>query len=407
MNILGLIVEYNPFHNGHHFHMQESKKAANADITIAVMSGTFLQRGEPALLPKWERARMALEAGADLVVELPYIFSSQKASTFASGAVSILSALGTTHICFGSEDGEIEPFLNTYHHLNRNEEMYKTAIKEYIKTGMSYPKALSLSFEKIHRDEAPLADLAKPNNILGFQYVSSIFEQNRSIIPLTIKRTAAGYHDESLPAGEIASATSLRKALFSGGELSSIKPYLPSSSYRILSEWFSEGKPFMSWERYFSFLQYQLLSMGAKELSGIYEVEEGLENRMKSAIKEAASFQDFMVRLKTKRYTWTRLQRMCVHVLTGTTKQQMQEAVNGERSPYLRILGMNDTGQRYLGKMKKTVSIPLITNVNAAAHSAMELEKRAANVYAMGFPRETRAMQMKSEYATPPIRFLR
>ncbi|MBS2968858.1 nucleotidyltransferase [Metabacillus sp. KIGAM252] len=405
MNILGLIVEYNPFHNGHFYHMQESKKAAKADVTIAVMSGTFLQRGEPALLPKWERARMALEAGADLVVELPYVYSSQKASTFANGAVSILDMLGAAHLCFGSEDGKIEPFYNAIKQISQNEQSYSTSIKQYMNQGMSYPKALSLSFETINALKGELADLTKPNNILGFQYVSSILEQGSLMKAHTIQRTSAGYHDEALPSGDIASATSLRKAIFSGNEtLKEIKPYVPESTYRILSGWSKEGNPFLSWERYFPYLQYNVLSMSGKELSEIYEVEEGLENRLKSSIKESSSFQELMERLKTKRYTWTRLQRMCVHVLTRTTKRQMEEAVNGERCPFIRVLGMNPSGQRYLGSIKKNLKIPLITNVHSFEHPALSLDLKAANIYAMGFPKQKRITRLKAEYATPPVR---
>ncbi|WP_338781783.1 nucleotidyltransferase [Metabacillus sp. FJAT-52054] len=405
MNILGLVVEYNPFHNGHLYHMQEAKKAAQADVTIAVMSGTFLQRGEPALLPKWERARMALEAGADLTVELPYVYSSQKASTFANGAVSILDMLGASHLCFGSEDGRIEPFFNSINQISQHEEKYRSSIKEYMKQGLSYPKALSLSFEAINGSKGDLADLTKPNNILGFQYVTSILEQGSPMRAQTIQRTSAGYHDEELPSGKIASATSLRKAIFSGnGTINEIKPFVPESTYRILSGWSNEGNPFLSWDRYFPYLQYNALFMTGKELSEIYEVEEGLENRLRSALKESSSFQEFMEQLKTKRYTWTRLQRMCVHVLMRTTKKQMEEAVNGERSPYIRVLGMNPTGQRYLGSIKKNVKVPLITNVHSFEHPALSLDIKAANLYAMGFPKQSRISRLKAEYATPPVR---
>ncbi|MGD6816291.1 nucleotidyltransferase [Metabacillus sp. 113a] len=405
MNILGLIVEYNPFHHGHLYHMQKSVKAAEADLTIAVMSGNFLQRGEPALLPKWERARMALEAGADLVIELPYAFASQKASTFANGAVSILDSLKANHLCFGSEDGEIEPFLLTVSAITENEDQYSSHIKEFIKQGLSYPKALSLSFSKIKDHSGPLADLTKPNNILGFQYVSSIAEQQSGMKALTIKRTSAQYHDQDLPEGKVASATSLRNAIFSGPHgLKEIRGFVPDYTFNILTQRVKEGFPFMNWERFFPYLQYTVLTMEPSELAEIYEVEEGLENRLAASIKEASTFKEFMEKLKTKRYTWTRLQRMCVHLLTRTTKEKMHRAINNERSPYIRVLGMNESGQRYLGSVKKTLSVPLISNVNAFNHPALELDIKASAVYAMGFPQSMRAQLLKTEYSTPPIR---
>ncbi|MTH52616.1 nucleotidyltransferase [Bacillus mangrovi] len=405
MTILGVVTEYNPFHNGHLHHLEESRKKAKADLTIAVMSGTFLQRGEPALMPKWERARMALAAGADLVAELPYAFSSQKASTFANGAVSILEALGADYLCFGSEDGEIAPFLRTAEQLKKHEEAYSQRIKEWMKEGMSYPRALSLAFKEVSGEgDGGLADLSKPNNILGFQYISSICEQESRMVPLTIKRTAAGYHDTELPSGRIASATSLRKSIFSGDGLTGIHSYVPPGVYGIMQDWVQSGLPLMNWDRFFSSLQYTVLSMTADELSMIYEVEEGLENRIRTSIRGASSFQEFMERLKTKRYTWTRLQRMCVHVLTRTTKQEMQEAVNRERAPYIRILGMNEAGQRHLAAIKKTSTLPLVVNPRSFNHPALTLDLRAADIYAMGFPGSLRPERLRAEYATPPVR---
>lgn len=213
MKAVGIIVEYNPFHNGHSYHLQAAKEVAQADIVIAVMSGNFLQRGEPALVSKWYRTKMALLGGVDIVIELPYQFASQKAETFANGAISILDAIGCQALCFGSESGNISSFLETIDFLAVNQDIYDENIKRFIQTGVSYPKALSLSFQAMSSTNH-LVDLAKPNNILGYQYIKALKQQKSLIKPLTIRRKNADYHDEHFATETIASATSIRKALF-------------------------------------------------------------------------------------------------------------------------------------------------------------------------------------------------
>jgi predicted nucleotidyltransferase len=168
MKAVGVIVEYNPFHNGHAYHLQAAKELAQADLAIAVMSGNFLQRGEPALISKWYRTRMALLNGVDIVLELPYRFATQKAETFANGAVTILDAIGCHSLCFGSESGDISSFFETVDYLDTHKERFDEKIKMNIKSGVSYPKALSLSFQSLSSPENILS-LDKPNNILGFQ----------------------------------------------------------------------------------------------------------------------------------------------------------------------------------------------------------------------------------------------
>src|SRR4051812_18291343 len=172
MKAVGIIVEYNPFHHGHAYHIKKAKETTGADLVIAAMSGNFLQRGEPALVSKWTRTEMALNGGVDLVFELPYSFAVQKADTFAKGAVSMLIAAGCDSICFGSESGNIEDFYHTYHFLKKHQLQYNHAIRQYMDQGNSYPKALSLAFQSLESTEN-IIDLSMPNNILGFQYVKA------------------------------------------------------------------------------------------------------------------------------------------------------------------------------------------------------------------------------------------
>ncbi len=403
MNVLGIVVEYNPFHNGHLFHLNESKKMTNADIVIAVMSGYFLQRGEPAIVSKWTRTEMALASGVDLVVELPYAFATQKAETFANGAVSILDALYCDFLCFGSETGKIEPFLATNEMLSKAEKSYDELIQHYIKTGISYPKALTLAFQNLPTGEhhSSYIDLSLPNNILGYHYVKAILDQKSSMKPTTIKRTSAGYHDLHFHSPTIASATSIRKAIFSDNR--EIGAYVPNQTYNLLNDYEGQHQILHQWECYFHLLKYRIMTMSLDEINAIYEVEEGLEYRLKQQIQKATSFQEFMERMKTKRYTWTRLQRLCTHILTNTTKNQIKSQTL-QRSPYIRLLGMSSNGREYLSTHKKKMKLPVISKLSTFKHPILDLDVKAANTYFMIMPEPLRSGLLQKEFATPPIR---
>ena len=401
MNALGLVVEYNPFHNGHFYHFAESKKETNADVVIAVMSGNFLQRGEPALVSKWERTKMALSCGVDLVIELPYAFATQKANTFANGAVSILEALKCQSLCFGSEVGKISSFIDANKFLLKSKQQYDELIKKQIKTGVSYPTALTNAFQQLTNGREIL-DLSLPNNILGFHYVKAIREQRAQMKPFTIKRTSAGYHDQNFASPTIASATSIRKSIFSNeGDITN---YVPDATLQILNEYKIEKGILHNWEQYFHLLKYTIMTMTEEDLLTIYEVEEGLENRIKKNILHAHSFQDFMERIKTKRYTWTRLQRLCTHILTRTTKQQMSFVNDSQTAPYIRLLGMSSKGQEYLRSIKKQVDLPMISKLATFRHPLLDLDIKATNTYNMIFQEPLRSKLLIAEYATPPIR---
>ncbi len=401
MNAVGLVVEYNPFHNGHAFHLHEAKKVANADIVIAVMSGNFLQRGEPALVSKWKRTEMALLAGADIVFELPYAFATQKADTFANGAVSILEAAGCQSLCFGSEAGNIDSFQQTLLFLESNKEQYDKHVKRYIKEGNSYPKSSSLAFQEISPNQ-DLIDLSKPNNILGFQYITAAYNQQSQLKFFTVARKNANYHDQHFSSESIASATSIRKALDSeNGQMDSIRKFVPNTTYENLLQYKEEFGLFHRWENYWPLLKFRLLQTSASELKAIYEIEEGLENRILSIASEADSFQLFMEKLKTKRYTWTRLQRACVHILTNTTKEEMFMEI--EKAEYLRLLGMTIKGQAYLNKNKSRLGLPLISRISSQQSKQLKLDTRASKVYGLAAPVGNQRALIEKEFKQPPI----
>ncbi|MEH7382409.1 nucleotidyltransferase [Bacillus sp. JJ1533] len=405
MKAVGVIVEYNPFHNGHKYHLDETIRKTNAECIIAVMSGNFLQRGEPALVSKWTRTKMALEAGIDIVIELPYAFATQKAQIFANGAISLLSALHCKEVCFGSENGTIHDFEATVEFMKKNQQTYDYNTRQYVKEGYSYPKAASLAYSSLANYKT-YVDLSKPNNILGYHYVKAIHDQNSSIKAETIMRTSADYHDETFSHDSIASATSIRKSLFSAEKkIDEIKNFLPDSTAEWLSFYYEENRLFHRWEDYFTLLKYKLLTSTSSELANIYEAEEGIENRLLTYISEAISFQDFMEKIKTKRYTWTRLQRLCVHILTNTTKEQLKPINENPIATYIRLLGMSQKGQRYLNNIKKDVQLPILSKAAGFSDELFLLDWKAAQTYLAIFPEPHRSQLLRQEYATPPIRY--
>ncbi|HHT7164928.1 TPA: nucleotidyltransferase [Bacillus cereus] len=385
--------------------MQQTKKLTQSDIIIAVMSGPFLQRGEPALISKWYRTKMALANGVDLVVELPYVFATQKAETFASGAISILNALRVSEICFGSEDGQIENFYNTISIQKNEEETFNCLVKQFMDAGNSYAKATSDAFSHILTSEKNI-DMSQPNNILGFQYMKAILSQNSSIQAQTIKRFASHYHDETFNDQHIASATSIRKQLFSEeGSFTTIEPFLPQATTSLLANYKQNYGILHNWEQYFSFFKYRLMTMSPRDLRHIYEIEEGLEHRILSKIQNSSSFYSFMEALKTKRYTWTRLQRACTHILTNTTKEDIRSANIEQHAPYIRLLGMSQKGQTYLSKNKKKIELPILTHTKTFDHAALDIEKKANSVYFSIMHEPLRTQLLKQDITHHPIRY--
>lgn len=401
LKAVGVIVEYNPFHYGHVYHLQKAKEITGADVVIAAMSGNFLQRGEPALVSKWSRAEMALKGGVDLVFELPYAFAVQKADTFANGAVSLLSAAGCSSICFGSESGNIDEFFDTFHFLNQNEEQYKTAIQAYLAQGNSYPKALALAFESL-APEKSVVDLTKPNNILGFQYVTAAIKQQVPLKMETIMRKNADYHEQQLSSSHIASATSIRKTIFSATkDYTAIQSYVPDYTFSGLLHYKESYGAFHHWEMYWPYIKLLLLQTSADELKKVYEMEEGLENRFIALAIHSHTFQDFMTALKTKRYTWTRLQRALTHILTNTKKEELIMEI--EKVPYLRLLGMTENGRNYLNRYKKDILLPIVVKRSSFDHDFIRIDSKAARIYAMGLPEKYRQKAIDEEYTHCPI----
>lgn len=398
MKATGLVTEYNPFHNGHKYHIDQSRKKTDADTIISVMSGNFLQRGEPAFADKWTRTKMALLGGADLVIELPYVYATAQASDFAKGAITILDALKCNTFCFGSEDGDILPFLNTYELLKTESMQYNQFVKEAISTGISYPKALNLAYKNL-TDEltGPFADLSKPNNILGYHYYEAAKQINSSMIPQTIQRIQAGYHDDVDHQLSIASATGIRKAFFEKGNIAEVEQFLPKTTLSVL-EPFNERYGFGSWEQFWPLLRFTILRYTPEELRRFSEVSEGIEFLIHRSAKTESTFIGFMEKVKSKRFTWTRIQRMLTHIYTNFTWEELRSF----QSPtYIRLLGMNAAGKRYLNSIKKDLSLPIVSRVASSDDPMLQIDIRATDLYFSGLPNG--AGRIGSDYRTPPI----
>ncbi|EIT84908.1 hypothetical protein A374_12715 [Fictibacillus macauensis ZFHKF-1] len=400
MNTCGIVVEYNPFHNGHYYHLQQSKKQTKSDVMIAVMSGNFLQRGEPAIISKWKRAEMALYSGVDLVVELPYVFAVAPAPIFAKGSISLLAALGANTLCFGSESGSIDLFYHTLEQLNTKGAQYDQFLQTFLKQGQSFPKAASNAAQALHIKNG--VDLTLPNNILGMEYVKAIQKDHPLIQAQTILRKGASYHETNLEADPIASATAIRTTIAKEGALTDrVLATMPPSSAAVLQqEW--EKNHIMTWDALYPALRYKLLSTDESAIAALYEVEEGLEHRLKKAALQCDTFTDFMTHIKTKRYTWTRLQRMCLHILHNLAREQAKQwMVNGPA--YVRILGMSSKGQEHLRRIKKAIPLPLVTTVSKCDHEMLAFEQQTAAVYHNANDPNHASELIKAEYSTPPL----
>lgn len=409
MKTVGLIVEYNPLHNGHAYHLTEAKRLSGADTSIAVMSGNFLQRGEPAIVDKWARTEMALAIGVDLVLELPVAYAVQPAEWFAYGAAALLHATGVvSHLCFGSEAGALETLQPLAERLADESADMKAAVAEELASGASYPAAYAAAAARTCAgaglDAAAARELLmQPNNSLGLHYLIALRRLQSGIAPLTVRRYAAGYHDAAPQAADIASATAVR-SLLSGGGLTAAAPYVPTSTAQVLAREFAAGRGPVSWESFAPQLFHQLLLASPQQLSGLYDMTEGLEYRIKQALPRLTlpSIEQLLDQIKTKRYTRTKLQRTLVHMLLQHDRSKLSESCLSAGPEYLRVLGFSNAGRELLRRMKTTARLPVLTKVTGMTSSQLELDLQAASVYANGLPLRTTDGLLK-EYRQPPI----
>ncbi|MDO7905879.1 nucleotidyltransferase [Paenibacillus sp. JX-17] len=407
MKTVGVIVEYNPLHNGHVYHLNEAKALTGADRIIAVMSGPFLQRGEPAILSKSARAEMALLAGADLVLELPAAYAVQPAEWFAYGAVALLHATGAVDaLCFGSESGEIAPLRQLAALLAAEPPALKDGIAVQLAAGASYPAAYAAAAAGLTGADEPgtSALLSQPNNTLGLHYLIALERLRSPIEAHTIARTGAGYHDEAAPAeGAIASATAVRRLLLQGGP-EAAAPYVPAAALGILRREWAAGRAPVQWEAFSQPLLNALVTRSPQELAALQEVTEGLEHRVRRSLHQLPepSVEALLAALKTRRYTRTKLQRMLCHILLNHRKADLAPDRLRKGPGYLRVLGSSAAGRELLKRMKKTASLPIIVKPSSFEHPQLELDLAAAIVHAGGMP-EPRTAELYRDYLQPPV----
>lgn len=357
MKAVGMITEYNPFHNGHQHHLRESLKTASAEVSVAVMSGHFLQRGEPALADKWLRAEMALAAGVDLVVELPLPWACSSAPDFAQGGVQSLCLLGGVDaLCFGSESGDLGPLQACAERLSRQKERVAEHTGKLLRQGVNYPQARARVLQELLPQALSAEELAAPNNILGIEYLQALQPTDSGLEPFTVKRIGAGYHDTGIGPGQIASATGIRQRLL-GGE--AVAKLIPATSYEILDGALRHGR-FSSAERYLRLLQLQIFR-DADRLADYWLVTDGLERRMTDAADVAGDLEDLISRIKARQLTRTRVQRALVSVLLGWPARQIHSLLEGPPR-YLHLLGASYRGREFLAVGRKDRQVPLVQN---------------------------------------------
>ncbi len=363
MKNLGIIVEYNPFHNGHIYHIEQSKKITKSDNTIAIMSGNFVQRGEPSILNKFSRVKSALENGVDLVLELPTPYATSSAELFAYSAVSILNKSGIVNsLAFGSECGDLSKLISLAHVLVEEPIEYKVALKKSLETGVNFPTARANALYTINPDFREL--ISSPNNILGVEYLKSLIRINSNIKPYTITRSTANYHDKDLPTCKsIASATSIRSSL--KDNIDSINTYVPNSTFdEILNS--HKFEMFPSYENLFLILKFKLSTLKATEIDTILDCTEGLSSRLLSAISEAQNYNDLVDNVKSKRYPQSKIQRLLTHLLLNITTEDMELYKTVDYIPYIRVLGFKKEKSYLLKELTANSSVPVVTNIKNA-----------------------------------------
>lgn len=396
MNVLGLIVEYNPFHNGHLHHLKESKKLSNADYVICVMSGNYIQRGEPAIINKWSRTKMALNAGIDLVIELPTVYAMSTAEFFSFGAVKILDSLGiVNNICFGSECGDVNSLERIADVLVNEPYDYKCTLKNSLSEGLSFPVAREVALSKYFGTNFHNMKIVNSsNNILGIEYIKALKKLNSSIKPITIQRIHNSYNSTDIT-GSISSATAVRKHILSKGIDASediLNLTVPTKSAEIFKDEVLIKKNPISLENFEDILLYKLRNMSLEEIKSLPYVTEGLENRIKKAVNTCGSIYEVIDNINTKRYTQTRIQRILLSTLTSINNLELQQFNYYGGPQYIKILGFNANGRHLLSEIKKRCRLPIITKpsnfkntCNPLIKRMLEIESISTDNYVLGY----------------------
>ena len=390
MKICGVIAEFNPLHHAHAKVLAEARKIG-PDGVVIILSGNFVQRGRPAIMNKWYRTKSALLCGADLVIELPAVFSLAPAQRFALGGVTLLHSLGTvTDILFGAETDDLSAFSAIAEILENEPNDFSEQLKLLLKDGTNFPAARARALQEIlSSSHLPLSE---PNNILAIEYLRALHRLSSDIKPHILKRFGPGHHDPSI-IENTASATAIRSLIV---KKEAVQGLLPAPSYALLNDAISSGEAPVTQECFQNIVFAALRTKSASELKNISEVCEGLENRMTAAANQTASIEELIRSIKCKRYTRTKIERILWKALLGIT-QSFDTCV----PEYIRVLGMNRTGMHILSEAKNKARLPIITKPSVLRGNGLfELEVRASGIYSLAYSNQNR---YKNEFQTSPI----
>lgn len=406
MNIAAIIAEYNPLHNGHLYHLKETKKLTNCDGLICVMSGNFAQRGIPTIIDKWSRTKLALDAGIDLVIELPTIYSLSSAEFFAYGAVSLLDSLNVVnYLSFGSESGSLELIKKVSEILIREPYDYKTLLKKNLNSGASYPSSRNSALKE-YLYKYSLKDssyesidevLNNSNNILSIEYCKSLLKLSSSIKPITIKREGSTYNTPSLK-DIYCSATAIRKHLKYKNNICELKSFVPNYVYEFIKNLPSEN--FSYEDDMFEYIKFKYLTNG-NTFKTLPDVKEGLDNKICKSIEMAGSYEELLKLCKSKRYTLTRLSRILCQFFVGFDRFNT-EYLRTSPCPYARVLGFNDTGRLIMKKIKQNSKIPLYTKLPKSSIETLNLDIQSTKAYSI----INNNIKFNSDYLISPLKYL-
>lgn len=390
--VLGIIAEYNPFHNGHLYQIEEAKKQTGAQYVIAVISGNFTQRGDTSLCNKWVKTKMALENGVDLVIELPTVYSISSAENFAEGAIKILDSLKIVDtLCFGTETADFAALNNITNILYEEPKEYIAILNHELGKGLSYPKARENAVMMYANDIKRYANiLSGSNNILAIEYLKALRRLKSDIKPYSIQRKKVYYNDDKI-VDEFASSTAIRQ-FTQREQYEDIRKVMPKNSYMILKEEIERGNYVLGLSKFEKEILYNLRKMTVKQIAELPDVTEGLEHAIKNAANSCNNLSDLINIIKTKRYTQTRIQRILLYALLGITKKDMN--TSKKIVPYSRVLGVSKNGRELLSDICKiNPRINMVTsvkkfmdeNMNKNLKEMMEKDIFATDVYTLGY----------------------
>lgn len=394
--VLGIIAEYNPFHNGHLYHIKESVEQTDAEYVVCVISGNFVQRGNTSIIDKWTKAKMAIAQGVDLVIELPTIYATSSAENFAEGAIKIFDSLGIVDtLSFGMEAKDLATINNIANVLHQEPREYVTMLNHELNKGVSFPKARENALMMYLNDIKRYANVLNgSNNILAIEYLKAIKKLKSPLMPLGIRREKVLYHDEFI-IDDFASATAIRKMIASR-QFGDITKVVPRTSYDLLANELTKGHYVLDLSKFQKEIIYMLRKMSIEEIRKLPDVSEGLENVIKNAANSCNNIIDLVNMIKSKRYTQTRIQRVLMYVLLGIDKKQME--VSRKIVPYTRILGYSERGKKLISEIKvRNPKVNLVTSVkdfmnnnrNKQLKEMLETDIYATNVYTLGYEKDS------------------